>query len=75
MGIQFNKKIQYLYLNKMELGQSFKKRYSRGIKDNCPGAAAIDGTYCVDKAANQKEIYIYIWEYNSKTNFKKSLLK
>ena len=40
----------------MGLGQSFKNRYSRGIRDNCPGAAAIDGTYCVDKATNQKEI-------------------
>ena len=44
---------QYLYLNKMELSQSFKKRYSLGIR-NCSGGAAgfcVAGkTYGVDKA-------------------------
>jgi len=35
-------KFQHLYLNKMELTQSCKKRYSLGIElqNNCPGAAA-----------------------------------
>ena len=42
MGIQFQNKFQNLYLNKMELTQSCKKRYSLGIEleNNCPGAAA-----------------------------------
>ena len=46
MGTQLKKTVQYHYLNKMELSESFKKRYSLGVEvDNCPGTAA---GVCVD---------------------------
>ena len=46
MGTQLKKISQYHYLNKMEISQSLKKRYSLGVEvDNCPGTAA---GVCVD---------------------------
>ena len=70
MGIQLKKNFQYLFLNKMELSQSLKKRYSLGIEvDNCPCAAAgfcVAGkTYGVDKATNKKETDTFLIHGNT----------
>ena len=61
MKRQLKKIFQHLYLNKMELSQSFKKRYSLGIGQNwgCRAAGfcmAPGSRYGADKATNQKEI-------------------
>ena len=64
MGIQFKKHFQCRYFNKIELSQSFKKRYSLGVEvDNCPGTAAgfcvAGSTYGADKATIKEKLIIF----------------